>query len=115
MISQANIKWISELSGVSVEEISGALSKEEEVTLDLTTNGKRLMSQKEIDDATTANQDAYIEIGYKKVAKAAGIDLDNGEKDPVKIAEKLKTTITTSLEEKYKNPQPGERGQRPHP
>lgn len=108
MISQANIKWISELSGVSVEDISGALSKDEEVTLDLRLSG-RVITQEEESNLKTNLTDAGVEIGYKKIAKESGLTLDSGEKDAKIIAEKLKTNITTSLEEKYKNPQPGER------
>jgi len=108
MISQANIKWISELSGVTIEEISGALSKEEEVSLDLRLSG-RVITQKEESDLKTTLTDAGIEIGFKKVAKEAGVALSEGEKDAKIIADKLKTTITTSLEDKYKNQKPGEK------
>ena len=46
MISQANIEWISKVSGVTTEEISGALSNEQEVSLDLKLNG-RVISQED--------------------------------------------------------------------
>jgi RNase P/RNase MRP subunit p29 len=107
-LSQANIKWISTLSGVSEEEISGALSKENEVTLDLKLSG-RVITQADEAELKTTLTDAGIEIGYKKLSKAAGLDLAAGEKDPSKIVEKLTTSITSTLEEKYKNPKPGER------
>lgn len=92
-----------------VNQLSGALiSDDGELSLGLSTGGKRLMSQNEIDTATTANQDAYIEVGYKKIAKELGIDLQAGEKDPKVIADRLKVGLTNSLEEKYKSRTPSE-------
>jgi hypothetical protein len=91
MLSQANIKWISELSGVSIEDISGALSKEEEVTLGLKLSG-RVVTQ---DEEQRLKDDSFKRGGEHKDIK--------------KVAEKLKTTVSTSLEDKYKNPQPGEK------
>lgn len=109
MLSQANIKWISELGGVSVEEISGALSNEEEVTIPLKLSG-RVVTQ---DEEKTIKEDSFkrgAEIRTKDLAKELALSLEEGEhKDIKKVAEKLKTTISASLEEKYKNPQPGER------
>ena len=89
--------------------LSGALNSEEgELPLGLRIEG-RVISQKEESDLKTTLTDAGVEIGYKKVAKEAGLSLSDGEKDAKIIADKLKSTITASLEEKYKNPQPGER------
>jgi hypothetical protein len=93
--------------GKTVEEISGAISSEQEVSLDLRLNG-RVYTPQQIEDVTKANQDAYIEIGLKKFAKEAGIELLPGEKDVTVIVEKIKTGITTTLEEKYKNQTPPE-------
>ena len=107
MISQANIKWISTLSGVSEEEISGALSKTEEVTLDLKLGG-RVITQDEESTLKTTLTDAGVEIGYKKLAKEAGITLSSGEKDAKVIADKLRAGITTALEEKYKGQTPSD-------
>lgn len=107
MISQENIKWISTLSGVSEEDISGALTKEEEVKLPFKLDG-RVITQAEEATLKTTLTDAGIEIGYKKISKAAGIELGNGEKDPVIIAEKLKAGITQTLEEKYKGQTPSD-------
>lgn len=108
-LSQADKQVLQHFFGEEViDKLSGAITSETEVSLGLSTNGKKLMSQEEIDNATKANQDAYIEIGYKKVAKEAGIELDSGEKDPKIIADKLKAGITSSLEEKYKNMTPTE-------
>jgi hypothetical protein len=104
MLSQANIKWISELSGVSVEEISGALSKEEEVTLGL------VVTQEEEQRLKDDSFKRGAEIRTKDLAKELSLDLDDGEhKDIKKVAEKLKITVSASLEDKYKNPQPGEK------
>lgn len=109
MISQANIKWISQLSGVSVEEISGALSSEEEVTLGLRLNGV-VKTQDEIKEIKEDSFKRGAEIRTKDLAKELSLSLDDGEhKDIKKVAEKLKETIETSLEDKYKNPQPGEK------
>lgn len=108
MLSQANIKWISELGGVSVEEISGALSNEEEVTIPLKLSGRVVTQDEEKTIKEIAIQQGK-EIGFKEVAKGLNIELASGDKDPIKIAEKVKELVTNSLEDKYKNPQPGER------
>ena len=107
MISQANIKWISTLSGVSEEEISGALSKDEEVTLDFKLNG-RVITQEEESQLKDTLKEAGIEIGYKKIAKESGIELYAGEKDPKIIADKIKESINDDLEEKYKGQTPSD-------
>ena len=107
-LSQADLQVIQTVFGKTAEELSGALSSDQEVSLGLRLNG-RVISQEEEQKLKTNLTDAGIEIGYKKLAKAAEIDLAEGEKDAAIIAEKIKTNITTSLEEKYKNPKPGER------
>lgn len=108
MISQADLKVIQTVFGKTAEEISGAISSDQEVSLGLRLNGRILSQEDEIALKTTLT-DAGIEIGYKKLAKEAGITLDSGEKDAKIISDKLKLTITEALEDKYKNPQPGEK------
>lgn len=107
MLSQANKEIIATVLNVTVDELSGALSSENEVTLDLKLNG-RVVSQED----ETKMKDAYVEIGMKKVAQAAGLELQAGEKDAKIIADKLTekatVTITSQLEEKYKNMTPSE-------
>lgn len=104
-LSQANIEWISQVSGVSVDEISGALSSEEEVSLDLRLNGK-VISQKEEQSIREGGIQQGKEIGYKEIAKGLNITLESGEKDPIVIAEKFNSSLSSTLEEKYKNRQP---------
>jgi hypothetical protein len=108
MISQANIKWISQVGGVPVEDISGALSNEEEVSLDLRIPGRIISQEDEKTLKETAVQQGK-EIGFKEIAKESSIELASGEKDAKIIAAKIKGDVTTSLEDKYKNPQPGEK------
>lgn len=91
------------------DKISGALSTEDgELSLDLRINGSV-----HTDEALKAiKENAELqgkELRSKELAKELGLTLEAGEKDPVKIAEKLNNSITAKLEEKYKNPQPGER------
>ncbi|MCK5018801.1 MAG: hypothetical protein KAS32_17190, partial [Candidatus Peribacteraceae bacterium] len=61
-----------------------------------------------VETMKTDNQDIGIEIGYKKVAKASGIKLEAGEKDAKIIADKLKTDVEKTLEEKYKGQSPSD-------
>jgi hypothetical protein len=107
MISQADLKVISTVFGKTLDEISGALSSDQEVSLDLRLNGKVITDEQQKEIKETAVKQGK-EIGYKDVAKALEIDLDAGEKDPVKIAEKLKTNLSSVLEEKYKTQTPTE-------
>jgi hypothetical protein len=105
MISQADLKVISTVFGKNIDELSGALSSEEEVSLDLRLNGKVLSD----DDQKNIRESAVKqgkEIGYKEIAKSLEIDLEPGEKDPATIAGKLKTTLSSVFEEKYKNQTP---------
>jgi hypothetical protein len=106
-LSQVDITTIQTVFGIKPEELSGALSSTEEVSLELKLPGK-VYKPDEIETLKTASQDAGIEIGYKKVAKEAKINLEPGDKDPKIIAEKLKVSIETALEEKYKNRTPPE-------
>jgi len=108
MISQADLKVIQTVFGKTAEEISGAISSEQEVSLGLRLNG-RVISQEDESALKTTLTDAGVEIGLKKIAKEIGLTLEAGEKDAKIIAEKLKASITTDLEDKYKNPQPGEK------
>jgi hypothetical protein len=107
MISQADQEIIATVFSKTPEELSGALTAENEVSLGLRLNGK-VFTQEEIDQLKKTHTDAGVEIGTKKMASALKIDLDAGEKDPVKLAEKLRSSVISQLEEKYKNPEPGE-------
>lgn len=105
--SQADLKTISTVFGKSLDEISGALSSDDEVSLDLRLNGKVLSDEQQKELRESAVKQGK-EIGWKEIAKGLELDLEPGEKDPVKIAEKFKTTLSSQLEEKYKNPNPTE-------
>lgn len=104
-ISQADLKTISTVFGKNIDEISGAISSGEEVSLGLRLEGKIYN-----DDQVKAFKESGVqqgkEIGVKDIARALEIELEAGEKDPVKVAEKLKNTISLHFEEKYKNPNP---------
>ena len=106
-LTKADIETIQTVFGVKPEELSGALSSNDEVSLSLKLPGK-VYKPEEVERLKTENQDIGIEIGYKKVAKAAGITLEAGEKDADTISSKLKSGIEKTLEEKYKNPNPSE-------
>lgn len=106
-LSQADLQVIQTVFGKTAEELSGAISSDSEVSLDLRLNGRVLSQEAEQELRATAT-DAGVEIGFKKLAKAAGIELGAGEKDADIIAGKLKTGITTALEDKYKNMTPTE-------
>jgi hypothetical protein len=108
MLSQADLKVISTVFGKTSDEISSAISQEGEVSLDLRLNG-RVISQEDEKTLKDTVRNAGVEIGYKQIAKELEFDLSADDKDAKVIAEKLKTSITATLEEKYKNPQPGER------
>lgn len=106
-ISQADQEVFTELFGEEfVNKLSGALKPEDgELSLGARLKG-RVISQ---EDETSARESAIKqgkEIGYKEIAKSLELTLDAGEKDPVVIAEKLKTTLSTQFEEKYKNTTP---------
>lgn len=107
MISQADLQTIATVFGKTSEELSGALTSENEVSLGLRLNG-RVISQ---EDETALKETAVKqgkEIGYKEIAKGLEIQLEAGEKDPVIIAEKLKETLSKQFEEKFKNITPTE-------
>jgi hypothetical protein len=106
-LSQADLQVIQTVFGKTAEELSGALSSDQEVSLDLRLDG-RVISQEDEAKLKTTAIDAGVEIGYKNLAKAAGVELAAGEKDAKIIADKLKSGITSTLEEKYKNMTPGE-------
>lgn len=106
-IAKADREIIQTVFGKTAEELSGALSSSEEVPLELKLTGK-IYKPDEVEKLKTDNQDIGIEIGYKKVAKAAAVKLEAGEKDPVIIAGKIKTGIETVLEEKYKGQTPSD-------
>lgn len=106
-LNQADLQVISKVFGKTVEEISGAISSEQEVPLDLRLSGK-IYSQEEIDDMQEKLTDAGVEIGYKNLAKALDLEIGPGDKKADVIAEKFRGTITSTLEEKYKNQTPTE-------
>lgn len=106
-IVKADQEIIQTVFGKTAEELSGALSSDKEVPLGLKLPGK-IYKPDEIEKLKTANKDIGIEIGYKKVAKASGVKLEAGEKDPEIIAGKLKTGMEKKLEKKYKNPSPSD-------
>lgn len=107
MISQANKEIIATVLNVTVDELSGALSSENEVALDLRLNGTVLTQEQQTTLKESAVQQGK-EIGLKAVASELGLQLESGEKDAKIIAEKLKSGISVTLEEKYKNQSPAE-------
>ena len=106
-IAKADLEIIQTVFGKTAEEISGALSSTEEVPLGLKLAGK-VYKPEEVETLKTDNQNIGIEIGYKKVAKAAEVKLEAGDKDPVIIAGKLKAGIETIMEAKYKGQTPSD-------
>jgi len=106
-LSKADLQVIQTVFGKTTEELSGALSSEDEVTLGLTLPGK-IYTPDEIKNIGTKNQDAWIEVGYKKMAKELKLELKEGEKDPKIIAGKLRSVIEGEMEKKYKDRSPDE-------
>lgn len=108
-LSQADETVFTTLFGKEVcDKLSGALNSEDgELSLGAKING-RVISQEDETRLKETLTDAGIEIGYKKIAKSAGLTLESGDKDPLKIVEKVKTGITVELEEKYKGQTPGD-------
>lgn len=108
-LSQADENVFTILFGKEVfEKLSGALKSDDgELSLGAKING-RVISQDDETKLKTTLTDAGIEIGYKKLSKAAGVELSSGEKDAEIIAGKIKTGITAILEEKYKGQTPGD-------
>ena len=106
-LSQADENVFMTLFGKEVfDKLSGALKSDDgELSLGAKING-RVISQEDETKLKTTLTDAGIEIGYKKLSKAAGIELASGEKDADIIAGKIKTGITATLEEKYKGQTP---------
>lgn len=106
-LSQADLQVISTVFGKSTEELSGALSSENEVSLDLRLNGRVISQDQERELKENAVQQGK-EIGYKDIAKSLEMDLEPGEKDPSVIAGKFKTKLSSFYEDKYKNMKPTE-------
>lgn len=106
-LSQVDKQVLTTLFGEEVvTKLSGALPTDDgELSLGLRINGKVLTEdqQKELRESAVKQGK---ELGWKDIAKSAGIELESGEKDPDKIAEKLKSSIAAIMEEKYKNPNP---------
>ena len=107
-ISQADLQTIATVFDKKTDEISSAISQEGEVSLGLKLNG-RVISQEDEKTLKDTIRAAGVEIGFKQIAKEAGFDLSPEDKDAKVIADKLKVNITTALEDKYRNPQPGEK------
>jgi hypothetical protein len=109
-LSQVDENVLTTLFGKEVvDKLSGALKSDDgELSLGAKLKGRVITDEDERTLKENSVQQGK-EIGSKELAKELGLTLDAGEKDPVKIAEKLKNSITTTLEEKYKNQQPGER------
>lgn len=108
MFSQADIKTIATVFGKTTDEISSAISQENEVALGLRLDG-RVISQEDEKAQKDSIRSAGIEIGFKQLAKELDIELSADEKEAKVIAEKFKNATIASLEDKYKNPQPGEK------
>ena len=109
-LSQVDSDVLTKLFGKEmVEKLSGALKSDDgELSLGARINGRVITT----DDEKTMKENSVQqgkELRSKELAKALNIELAAGEKDPEKIAEKLTNTITATMEEKYKNPKPGER------
>ncbi len=108
-LRQADENVFTTLFGKEVfDKLSGALKSDDgELSLGAKING-RVISQDDETKLKTTLTDAGIEIGYKKLSKAAGVELASGEKDADIIAGKIKTGITAILEEKYKGQTPSD-------
>ena len=107
-LSQANIELISTVLNVPVEEISGAISNENEVSLDLKLNGK-VYKQEDIDFIKNDSFKRGAEIRTKDLAESFNIELSNGEhKDLSNLINKVKSSLENTYEEKYKNQTPPE-------
>jgi len=105
MFKKTDLEIIATVFGKTVEELSSAISNEEEVALNLRLNGK-VHTQEEIDALKKTHTDAGVEIGSKNLAKALGVELEAGEKDPTKVAAKYREKLTKELEQKFQNPNP---------
>ena len=88
-----------------IEKISGALSGEGELSLGLRLNGKILTDEQQKELRENGIKQGK-EIGYKEIAKNLDLELESGEKDAAKIAEKFKTNLSATFEEKYKSMTP---------
>jgi hypothetical protein len=107
MLSQADLQTIATVFNMNVEDVSGAISSQEESPLNLRLNGT-VRTQQDWDSHRESGIQQGKEIGSKELARALEITIDTGEKDPAIIAEKLKTTLSSQFEEKYKNMTPTE-------
>jgi hypothetical protein len=110
MISQADLQTIATVFGKTSDEISGAISTEEEVSLGLRLNG-RIISQ---EDELKLKEDSFkrgSEIRAKEIFKELEIDYDEGDhkNESSFIAEKIKTKLHSTLEDKFKNQTPSDR------
>lgn len=105
MLTKQDLSVLATVFGKSADDISSAITSEEEKPLDLRLNGK-VYTQQEIDGFKTAHTNAGIEIASKNFAKALNITLEPGEKEPDKVAAKVKDSLTIELEKKFKSQTP---------
>jgi len=108
MLSQADLQVIQTVFGKTTEELSGAISSTEEVTLGLALKGK-VYTPEEAKALEVKSQDAWIQIGVKKMAHELEVELGEGEKDVTIIASKLRAKVDEEFEEKYKDQTPDEK------
>jgi hypothetical protein len=106
-ISQVDTQVLTTLFGDEVVgKLSGALSDTDgELSLGLRLNGKVLTEDQQKELRESGVQQGK-QISSKEMAKLLGVELGEGEKDPKVVAEKLKGTLQSQLEEKYKNQTP---------
>lgn len=106
-LSQADTKVLTTVFGEDVvNKLSGALPEgDEELSLGARLNGKILTEEQQKELRENGVKQGK-EIASKELAKHLEIELDAGEKDPSKVAEKFKTTLSSVFEEKYKNQDP---------
>jgi len=108
MINQTDTQVLTAIFGEdAVTKLSGAFSSDEEVSLDLRLNGKLYSTEEQKafkDEAIVQGK----ELRDKEYAKEFELTLAPGEKDPKIIADKVKTSLSTAFETKYKNQTPTE-------
>lgn len=106
LLNQADSQVFEAVFGKdALDKVSGALTEMEEMPLGLRITGKILTPEQiKLDRETAVNQGK--ELGYKDIAREAGVTLEAGEKEPKTIAEKIKTILSATYEEKYKNQTP---------
>lgn len=108
LLNQADSQVFEAVFGKdALDKVSGALTSLEEMPLGLRITGKILTPEQITENKETAINQGK-ELRSKELAKALGLTLDAGEKEPEIIAEKLKSVLSATYEEKYKNQTPAE-------